>query len=57
MLKKVLTDHGGRIKYDILKERLQALGYPHLIEKLEAMGFFVDNEGYVREGSKSTPTS
>lgn len=56
MIREILDDNGGRIKYNILKERLKAQGYPHLIERLEAMGFFVDKEGYVREGSNSTPT-
>ena len=57
MLRKILVDSGGRIKFDILKNRLTVQGYPHLIEKLEAMGFFVDNEGYVREGFNSTSDS
>lgn len=57
MLRKIIADNGGRIKYDILKNRLKAQGYPHLIERLETMGFAIDAEGYVREVDKSTPTS
>ena len=47
MLSEIIADNGGRMKHDVLKGRLKALGYPHLIERLEAMGFTVDDEGYV----------
>ena len=47
MLKEILADKGGKIKYSELKRILVVRGYPHLIERLEAMGFTVDNEGYV----------
>ena len=57
MLKEILADKGGKIKYGDLKRILTIRGYPHLIERLEAMGFTVDAEGNVREGSNSTPTS
>ena len=49
MLNKIISNHGGRIKYDVLKKNLKDRGYPHLIDRLEAMGFFVDVDGYVRE--------
>ena len=48
-MKKILADNGGKIKYDALKKHLKAQGYPDLIKKLEAMGFFVDVDGFVRE--------
>lgn len=53
MLKDILADNGGRIKYDVLKNQLRAMGYIHLIERLGAMGLFVDDDGYVREVDKS----
>lgn len=51
MLNKLISDAGGRIKYEVLKKQLKARGYPHLHERLEAMGFTVANgwvQGHVR---------
>jgi len=50
LINQILADSGGRIKYDVLKKQLKAQGYLHLIEKLEAMDFTVDDEGYVQRG-------
>jgi len=51
LMKEILANSGGRIKYDVLKKHLKVRGYPHLIEKLEAMGFTVDDAGYVQKVS------
>jgi len=47
MLNKLISDAGGRIKYEVLKKQLKARGYPHLHERLQAMGFTVV-DGYVQ---------
>jgi hypothetical protein len=47
MLNKIISHHGGRIKYDALKKNLKDRGYPHLHEKVEAMGFTIV-DGYVQ---------
>jgi hypothetical protein len=53
MLNKLISDHGGRIKYDVLKKHLEAQGYHFLIERLQAMGFTVV-DGYVQGHVHST---
>ena len=49
MLNKIISNHGGRIKYDALEKILRGRGYYHLTERLEIMGFFVDVDGCVRD--------
>lgn len=50
LVREILADAGGRIEYDVLKMKLRSRGYPHLIERLTAMGFDIDDEGYVSRG-------
>lgn len=47
-MNQILADSGGKIKYGDLKKQLKLRGYPFLIERLEPMGFTVDDEGFVR---------
>lgn len=47
MINKLIFDHGGKMKVETLEKYLKAQGYFFLIEKLEAMGLFVDVDGYV----------
>ena len=47
MVHRLIKDEGGRIKLADLRKKLTARGYPHLHEKVEAMGFTIV-DGYVQ---------
>ena len=47
MINRFLNDHGGKMKVQALKKYLKSQGDHFLIEKLEAMNFHVDVDGYV----------
>jgi len=51
MINKLISDRGGKMKYEALEKYLKAQGYFFLIEKLETMGFTVDDEGVVQKVS------